>query len=235
MAARVPLDLVVAGTEEAILMVEAGANQITEAEILDALDIAHSAIKELCRAQHELRQQAGKDKVEITPPTVDESMLGELRDRFGAALDEATSVTDKLERQEATKRVEEEAMEAMSGDPECRGLRRSPLQVQMAFDKLEKDTVRKRIAVEKKRPDGRAAGELRDIWVEVGMAPRTHGSAIFTRRPDAGLLGRRARHHTRRDAARHARPAGGQALLPPLQLPAVLGGRGRLHARPEAA
>ena len=177
-----PLDLVVAGTEEAILMVEAGANEITEAEILDALDIAHSAIKELCQAQHELRKQAGKEKDEVTPPTVDEALLAELRERFGAALDEATSVIDKLERQEATKRVEEQVIEQMSGDPdepETYSERRS--QVQMAFDKLEKDTVRKRIAVEKKRPDGRAAGELRDIWVEVGMAPRTHGSAIFTR------------------------------------------------------
>ena len=99
-----PLDLVVAGTEEAILMVEAGANEITEAEILDALDIAHAAIKELCQAQHELRKQAGKDKVESTPPQVDESVLGEVQDRFGAALDEATQVVDKLERQEATKR-----------------------------------------------------------------------------------------------------------------------------------
>jgi polyribonucleotide nucleotidyltransferase len=177
-----PLDLVVAGTEEAILMVEAGANEITEAEILDALDIAHGAIQELCQAQHDLRRQAGKDKVEATPPQIDESILAEVKERFGAALDEATQVTDKLERQEATKRVEDEALEALSGspdEPETYATRRA--QVQLAFDKLEKDLIRKRIAVDKKRPDGRAAEEIRDIWIEVGMAPRTHGSAIFTR------------------------------------------------------
>ena len=177
-----PLDLVVAGTEEAILMVEAGANEITEAEILDALDIAHGAIKELCQAQHDLRRRAGKDKVEATPPQIDESILTEVKERFGAALDEATQVTDKLERQDATKRVEEEALEALSGspdEPETYATRRA--QVQLAFDKLEKDLIRKRIAVDKKRPDGRAAEEIRDIWIEVGMAPRTHGSAIFTR------------------------------------------------------
>ena len=177
-----PLDLVVAGTEEAILMVEAGADEITEAEILDALDIAHGAIKELCQAQHDLRRQAGKDKVEATPPQIDESILAEVKERFGAALDEATQVTDKLERQEATKRVEEEVLEALSGspdEPETYATRRA--QVQLAFDKLEKDVIRKRIAVDKKRPDGRAAEEIRDIWIEVGMAPRTHGSAIFTR------------------------------------------------------
>jgi polyribonucleotide nucleotidyltransferase len=177
-----PLDLVVAGTEEAILMVEAGANEITEAEILDALDIAHAAIKELCQAQHDLRKQAGKDKVEATPPQVDESVLSEVKERFGAALDEATQVIDKLDRQDATKRVEEEALEALSGnpdEPESYATRRA--QVQLAFDKLEKETIRKRIAIDKKRPDGRAAEEIRDIWIEVGMAPRTHGSAIFTR------------------------------------------------------
>jgi polyribonucleotide nucleotidyltransferase len=178
-----PLDLVVAGTEEAILMVEAGANQITEAEILDALDIAHAAIKELCEAQHELRRQAGKEKIEATPPQVDESILNEVQQRFGAALDDATQVADKLERQDATKRVEEEALEALGEQVEVDEAtvvaRRQA--VQLAFDQLEKDIIRKRIAVDKKRPDGRAADEIRDIWVEVGVAPRTHGSAIFTR------------------------------------------------------
>ena len=178
-----PLDLVVAGTEEAILMVEAGADQITEAEILDALDIAHTEIKRLCQAQHDLRARAGKEKIEVTPPEVDESILREVRDRFGAALDEATQVADKLDRQEATKRVEEETIEALSGDPEAEpeAYRERRAAVQLAFDKLEKDIIRKRIAVDKKRPDGRAAGEIRDIWIEVPAAPRTHGSAIFTR------------------------------------------------------
>jgi polyribonucleotide nucleotidyltransferase len=178
-----PLDLVVAGTEEAILMVEAGANEITEPEILDALDIAHAEIKRLCEAQHDLRRQAGKDKLEVTPPQVDEAIMREVQDRFGAALDEATRVVDKLERQDATKRVEEETIESLSGDPEtdpeAYGERRAA--VQLAFDRLEKDLIRRRIAVDKKRPDGRAAEEIRDIWIEVPAAPRTHGSAIFTR------------------------------------------------------
>ncbi|MGH2745895.1 MAG: polyribonucleotide nucleotidyltransferase, partial [Thermoleophilaceae bacterium] len=178
-----PLDLVVAGTEEAILMVEAGANEIAEAEVLDALDIAHAAIKDLCQAQHDLRRQAGKDKDEVIPPQVDEGIATELRDRFGAALDEATQVADKLERQEATARVEQEVLDALAeqvdGDEAAVAAHRAA--VQLAFDKLEKDIIRKRIAVDKKRPDGRAAEEIRDIWIEVGVAPRTHGSAIFTR------------------------------------------------------
>jgi polyribonucleotide nucleotidyltransferase len=178
-----PLDLVVAGTEEAILMVEAGATEITEAEILDALDIAHAEIKRLCEAQHELRRKAGREKTEIAPPQVDEGILGELKSRFGDRLDAATQVADKLERQEATKAVEEEVLEALGTDVDLDddGIRVRRAAVQLAFDKLEKDIIRRRIAVDKKRPDGRPAEEIREIWIEVPAAPRLHGSAIFTR------------------------------------------------------
>jgi polyribonucleotide nucleotidyltransferase len=180
------LDLVVAGSEEAILMVEAGAKEVSEAEILDALDIAHSEIKKLCQAQHELREAAGKPKIEIAPPQVDPALYDEIKSRFGVVLDQATQVEEKLERQEATKRVEEEVLEAFGpgaeealADPEGAKARREA--VQLAFDKLEKDIIRQRIAVDKKRPDGRAADEIRPISIEVGVAPRTHGSALFTR------------------------------------------------------
>ncbi len=177
-----PLDLVVAGTEEAILMVEAGANEITEAEILDALDIAHAEIKRICAVQRELQQKAGKEKDTVDAPELPESVVEDVRSRFGEALEAATQVVDKLERQDATKRVEEEAIEALSGspdEPESYSERRG--QVEAAFYKLEKEIIRRRIAVDKKRPDGRAAEEIREIWIEVPAAPRLHGSAIFTR------------------------------------------------------
>ncbi|TMM10109.1 MAG: polyribonucleotide nucleotidyltransferase [Actinobacteria bacterium] len=176
-----PLDLVVAGTEDAILMVEAGAQEVSEAEILDALDIAHGEIKKLCAAQRELQEKAGKPKDEVEVPQVDAALLEQIRERFGSSLDEATQVEDKLERQEATKRVEEEVLEAFAGEPESEEYRERRAAAQLAFDKLEKDVIRRRIAVEKKRPDGRAADEIRPISIEVGVAPRTHGSALFTR------------------------------------------------------
>src|SRR5829696_3358240 len=179
------LDLVVAGTEEAILMVEAGAKEVSEAEILDALDIAHGAIKKLCAAQAELRQQVGKPKAEVEVPQADPQLLEEVRGRFGDALDQATQVEDKLERQDATKRVEEEILEAFAPAPAEGGAtpeyaeRRAA--VQLAFDKLEKEIIRQRIAVKKHRPDGREPEEIRPIMIEVGIAPRTHGSALFQR------------------------------------------------------
>ena len=229
------LDLIVAGTDDAILMVEAGANEVTEAEILDALDIAHEEIKKLCAAQRELGEQAGKEKMEIEPPKVDDQLLEQIRASHGAEPDAATQVEDKLERQDATKAVEEAVLAqyappARSGAPRARAQGRG----QRAFDKLEKDIIRRRIAVDKRRPDGRAADEIREVTAEVGIAPRTHGSGALHPRPDAGVHGRDARHEPRGAAPRHARARDVQALLPPLQLPALLGRGGRLHARAEA-
>src|SRR5439155_18526807 len=97
------------------------------------------------------------------------------------ALETATQVEDKLERQDATKAVEAEALEALAGDPASPEHSERLAAAQLAFDKFEKDVIRRRIAVDKKRPDGRKADEIRSIWREVGGAPRTHGSAIFTR------------------------------------------------------
>jgi polyribonucleotide nucleotidyltransferase len=175
------LDLVVAGTEEAILMVEAGASEISEAEILDALDIAHENIKSLCALQRELAEKAGKPKMEVVEPTVDESLLEQIKASHGDALDQATQVEDKLERQDACKLVEEQVLEQYAGDPEAEDYAEKRAAAQMAFDKLEKSIIRERIAVHKKRPDGRAADEIRPIEIEAGVAPRTHGSALFAR------------------------------------------------------
>ncbi|MEK6251097.1 MAG: polyribonucleotide nucleotidyltransferase [Actinomycetota bacterium] len=176
------LDLIVAGTDEAILMVEAGASGVSEAEILDALDIAHAEIKKIVATIEELRGKAGKEKLEVAEPEVDEGLLEEIRSSHGAKIDEATSVPDKLARQEAAKAVEEEVLEKYAGaedaeepDPERRQ------SVEAAFATLEKDIIRRRIAVDKKRPDGRAQDEIRPIECEVDVAPRVHGSALFTR------------------------------------------------------
>jgi polyribonucleotide nucleotidyltransferase len=175
------LDLAVAGTEEAILMVEAGADEVSEAEILDALDIAHGEIKKLCAAQHELREKAGKDKMEVEVPSVDEGLYAAVQESHGAALDEATQIFDKLERQNESTRIMEEAVAAHSGDPEDADYGDRKAAAQMAVDKLEKTIIRQRIAVHKKRPDGRSENEIRPISIEAGLLPRAHGSALFTR------------------------------------------------------
>jgi polyribonucleotide nucleotidyltransferase len=173
------LDLIVAGTDEAILMVEAGADGVTEQEILDALDIAHAEIKKLTAAMEELRQKAGKEKIQVEIPEVDAELLESIRGSHGSKLDEATQVEAKLERQDAIDAVEADVVEqyAPEGDEDADRVS----EVKAAFAKLEKETIRKRIAIDKKRPDGREQDEIRPIECEVDIAPRTHGSALFTR------------------------------------------------------
>ena len=221
-------------------MVEAGANEISEAEILDALDIAHSEIKKSVRCSASCAAKVGKEKTPSRLPAVDEGLLGEIRASHGSALDAATQVEDKLERQDACKAVEGAILEqyapprprvpARSSSTEAKARRAA---VQLAFDKLEKAIIRERIAVHKKRPDGRAENEIREITIEVGVTPRTHGSALFTRGQTQALsvaaLGT-LKEEMRLDTLGLADQ---EVLLPPLQLPALLGGRGR-PSRPQA-
>ncbi|MGH2984834.1 MAG: polyribonucleotide nucleotidyltransferase, partial [Solirubrobacterales bacterium] len=176
------LDLIVAGTDEAILMVEAGASGVSEAEILDALDIAHTEIRNLSAAMEELRGKAGKEKIEIEEPKIDEELLSSIQGSHGEKLDAATRVEGKLERQDAINEIEAEVLEqyAPAGEDDEADRERAAA-VKAAFAKLEKDLIRRRIAVDKKRPDGRAQDEIRPIETEIDIAPRVHGSALFTR------------------------------------------------------
>ncbi len=173
------LDLIVTGTADAIVMVEAGAKEVGEELILEALELAHGEIKKLVDVQLELRELAGVPKHEVAEPTLDPGVFAEVQAAFGAEMDAATQVVEKLERQTATAEVRTRALEQLAGgdepDPE------RVLQVKRAVAKLEKDIIRHRIAVEKRRPDGRKTDEIRLITSEVGLVPRTHGSALFTR------------------------------------------------------
>ncbi|CAA9503791.1 MAG: Polyribonucleotide nucleotidyltransferase, partial [uncultured Solirubrobacteraceae bacterium] len=175
------MDLVVAGTEEAILMVEAGASEVSEAEILDALDIAHGAIKKLCAAQRELAEKACKPKLEVVAPQADPNLVREIQESHGEALAHATQVEDKIERQNATKAVEQDVLDRYSGEVGSDTYAEYRQRAQLAFDKLEKTMIRERIAVHKRRPDGRSATEIRNIDIDVTVLPRAHGSAVFTR------------------------------------------------------
>ncbi|MCX6388212.1 MAG: polyribonucleotide nucleotidyltransferase, partial [Solirubrobacterales bacterium] len=175
------LDLIVAGTETAILMVEAGANEVSEAEILDALDIAHGEIKKLCAAQRELAEKAGKTKTAVEVATVDEALYAKVEASHGAKLQAATEIVEKLERQNACSAVEAEIVAEYAGDDSAEDHSAKAAEAGRAFAKLEKTLIRQRIAVQKVRPDGRAADEIRQISIEVGVTPRTHGSALFTR------------------------------------------------------
>jgi polyribonucleotide nucleotidyltransferase len=179
--AELELDLIVAGTDEAILMVEAGADGVTEQEILDALDIAHGEIKKLCAAMEELQQKAGKEKIEVEAPKIDEGLLSDIRTSHGQALVDAIATEGKLERYEAIDKVKDEVVAKYAPETDGEADEKLVAEARAAFGAIEKDTIRKAIAVDKKRPDGRAQDEIRPIECEVDISPRVHGSALFTR------------------------------------------------------
>src|SRR6185312_14187423 len=195
------LDLIVAGTDEAILMVEAGANGVTEQEILDALDIAHGEIKKLCAAMEELQQKAGKEKIEVEAPEIDAGLLSDIRASHGQALVDAIATEGKLERYEAIDKVKDEVVAKYApegGDEDAVAARKS--EVGTAFDAIEKDTIRKAIAVDKKRPDGRAQDEIMPIdtlglvttkrfWHHYNFPPYSVGEAGFMRGPKRRDIG----------------------------------------------
>jgi polyribonucleotide nucleotidyltransferase len=172
------LDLIVAGTEEAISMVEAGAAEVDEETMLEALQIAHDEIRRLCTAQVELREKAGRTKWEVAAAPVDEKLLAKIEKAVGADLAEATREQAKLERRDKVAAVRTAAAEKILGDdpdPEASAA------FGAAFDALQKRLIRHRIAVDKERPDGRVADEIRPISCEVRVLPRVHGSGLFTR------------------------------------------------------
>jgi len=172
------MDLVVTGTADAIVMVEAGADQVSESVIVEALSLAHEEIKKLVAVQVELQKLVGKPKWDVPAWTIDEGVLAEVRNGFGVAFDAATQVPGKKERMDATAEVKDAVYAQLitdDTDPD------RVVQVKRAVSKMEKDIIRRRIAVEKRRPDGRAVDEVRPISSEVGVVPRTHSSALFTR------------------------------------------------------
>ena len=172
------LDLVVAGTREAISMVEAGASEVSEEDLLEALQIAHDEIKKLCDVQDELRKLAGKPKWDIQAKTVDPAMLAKVEKAALSQIEEATGEQGKLERRDKISDAKNAARAAVLGNEPTS---EDKAAFSEAFESIIKRTIRHRIAVDKHRPDGRTAEEIRPIWVETGLAPRTHGSGLFTR------------------------------------------------------
>ena len=172
------LNLVVAGTEEAIVMVEAGAQEVSEEIMVEALMLAHKEINRLCRWQKELYKALGVEKRPVVPPALNEEMLGEIErnysERLRAALD--TSEQDKQTSYAAVDALKKEVVESYPEDqPETR------LMAKRIFDHLKETIFRDDILNKRRRPDGRRFSEIRPISCEVGWLPRAHGSALFTR------------------------------------------------------
>ena len=173
------LDLVVAGTEDAIAMVECGASVLPEAIILDALDLAHQEIRKLIALQREIVAERGvvKTPFEAAPKAWTDEFEDALRSRWTDELREAMKTLGKFEQKDAIKAVRQKALDEIS-EEDAEEL--TPW-AKSVFGAMVKDITRATILDEGKRLDGRAFDEIRPVSCEVGVLPRTHGSALFTR------------------------------------------------------
>ncbi len=175
------MDVVVAGTDDAIMMVEGQADQVSEATLLDAIVAAHEAIKGITALQRELRAEAGKEKWEFVPPQKNTELIEKVRAFLGDRLDEAVNNPHKVMRMEGTNELKQEVLAHFAESHDGQEEPYAPKDVGDAFEGLLKAAVRGGILNNGTRPDGRRPDEIRPIWSEVGYLPRTHGSAIFTR------------------------------------------------------
>jgi polyribonucleotide nucleotidyltransferase len=179
------LELVVAGTEDAILMVESGANEVSEETMLEALAFGHRECQRLAKAQKELVARAGKPRwaVETANPRKAE-VVARVRDLVGARLvDVFTTVHEKHNRAEAVGRLVEEVVQSVTaGDDTLKGLARE------AFEEVEKAEVRRLIVERGIRVDGRKVNEIRPISIDMSYLPRAHGSSVFTRGETQALV-----------------------------------------------
>ena len=178
---RSSLDMVVAGTADAIMMVEGEANEISEEKMLDGILLAHEEIKKICALQTQLVAEVGKPKWEFAAPVKDENLMADVRGFLGSRLNESVNNPDKVIRMEGTNELELELRQALATAKDGQDAKYSVAQVSDAFDSLLNETVRGSILGQGSRPDGRSLTEIRPIWSLTGYLPRTHGSAIFTR------------------------------------------------------
>jgi polyribonucleotide nucleotidyltransferase len=178
------LNLVVAGTADAIMMVEGGANQLTEDQMLEALEIAHREIKKIVAFQNELAAKIGKPKRTVKTVEIDKDLAQQVSSLSMDWLKNAIIIPNKMERQKTLDVLLDEIKQKLKKeDDPTRGR-----QIATIFFQLEKDEVRKIILEKNVRADGRKPTEIRSISSVVGLLPRTHGSALFTRGETQALV-----------------------------------------------
>jgi polyribonucleotide nucleotidyltransferase len=172
------LNIVVAGTADGIVMVESGAFEVSEEKVVEALDFGHSEIKKIVGAIKQLHDQLKPKKVEVAPLPFDQAIYDSLKKTHGAKLKDALD-TQKHPKKESYHLVDALKEEILTPIPEEDEDKRKL--TARAFERMREDIFREEVLKNKRRPDGRAFDEIRKITCEVGLLPRVHGSALFTR------------------------------------------------------
>src|SRR6266852_3003356 len=179
------LNIMVVGTADAIVMIESGAKEVKEETVVDAIEFAHTEIKKICAAINELRGKVGKPKRQVTPPEFDEAYFRGLEAKIGTQLSDAldTAKHPKAESYELVRTLEKELQSALPED-DVEG----KAKLKEYYETLRERIFRNQVIDHKRRPDGRAFDQIREIWIEAGVLPRAHGSAVFTRGETQALV-----------------------------------------------
>ena len=170
------LDLVIAANEDSIVMVEGESWEVSEADMIAALEFGHQAARELIRLQKELVEEVGKEKQEVVTPEIPEGLEEKVKELAQGRIQEILNITEKKERRNQLKEFYNEIIESLQEEyPESEAF------IKEILYKIEKDLTRRMILEESRRLDGRGLDDIREITCEVGLLPRTHGSCLFTR------------------------------------------------------
>ena len=181
---KTDITLSVAGTKDAINMVESGSKEVSEEDMIEALMFGHEAIKELCQFEEEIAKEIGKEKINVELKTLDEELVKEVNNFACSKMCEAIQIKDKLEKYAQIDKVKEDTVNEFAvryqekPEEELEALLKD---VKTIVDNIEGEEVRRLITEEHIRPDGRKMDEIRDLHAEVDLLARTHGSALFTR------------------------------------------------------
>src|ERR1700682_5185107 len=172
------VNIMVVGTADGIVMIESGAKEVKEETVVDAIEFAHTEIKKICAAINDLKAKAGKAKRQVTPPDFDQAYYDDLKNRVGADLTDRldTQKHPKAESYALVRELKKQLQAAIPEEDEA-----AQKKFKTYFETLRERIFREQVINQKRRPDGRAFDPIRDIWIEVSVLPRTHGSAIFTR------------------------------------------------------
>jgi polyribonucleotide nucleotidyltransferase len=177
------LDIVVAGSSDGLVMVEAGAKEVTEEQVVEALETAHAAIKQIVAAIDDLAKEAGKPKMKLAKKEIGHDFYREVEERVYVPLTEAMRIRGKLENYET---VDQALKDLVASMPEGEVERKT--EAKAIFKELKEKVLREEVLTHGVRLDGRKFDEVRPIWIETGVLPRTHGSAVFTRGETQALV-----------------------------------------------
>ncbi len=170
------LNLVVVGTQKSVIMIEGSANEVSEQEVIGAIQFAQPEIVRIIEMEEQLREKIGKEKLDLNNPFVDDSLFNEIKEALGNDMEQIFVFREKKAREEAIYQLIKSTADKMEKED-----KEIEKKIKWVVDDLLRTKVRDRVLHEQKRIDGRTLNEIRPVSCEIGVLPRTHGSAIFTR------------------------------------------------------